>query len=132
VPQSVETAQGPVEYDFAARGRRSWSCTGAPGGWDQGRAMASAPPPQRLRAIMVSRPGYLGTELEARQGIDEQADLLAALLDALEVERAGVLCWSGGGPSSYSTSTPPCATAATARPAWTTTSSASGRWSRSS
>ncbi len=49
----------------------------------------------------MSRPGYLGTELAGRETIDQQADLHAALLDALGVERAGVIAWSGGGPSSY-------------------------------
>lgn len=101
MPQIAETAQGPIEYDIAGEGAPVLVVHGSPGGWDQGRAMASALPPERFRAITVSRPGYLGTGLEGREGIDEQADLLAALLDTLEVERAGVLCWSGGGPSSY-------------------------------
>jgi pimeloyl-ACP methyl ester carboxylesterase len=101
MPQIAETAQGPIEYDIAGEGAPVLVVHGSPGGWDQGRAMASALPPERFRAVTVSRPGYLGTGLEGREGIDEQADLLAALLDTLEVERAGVLCWSGGGPSSY-------------------------------
>jgi pimeloyl-ACP methyl ester carboxylesterase len=54
-----------------------------------------------VQAILPSRPGYLGSDLAGRETIDAQADLHAALLDALGVERAGVLCWSGGGPSSY-------------------------------
>jgi pimeloyl-ACP methyl ester carboxylesterase len=32
---------------------------------------------------------------------DQQADLELALMDSLGVERFGVFCWSGGGPSSY-------------------------------
>lgn len=44
---------------------------------------------------------YLGTPLEGRETIDAQADLHAALLDVLGIERTGVLGWSGGGPSSY-------------------------------
>jgi pimeloyl-ACP methyl ester carboxylesterase len=43
----------------------------------------------------------LGTPLEGRDTVDQQADLLAALLDALDHERAGVVTWSGGGPSGY-------------------------------
>jgi pimeloyl-ACP methyl ester carboxylesterase len=54
-----------------------------------------------VQAILPSRPGYLGTELGERGGIDAQADLHAALLVALGVERVGVLSWSGGGPSGY-------------------------------
>jgi pimeloyl-ACP methyl ester carboxylesterase len=33
--------------------------------------------------------------------IDHEADLLAAVLDSFGVDRAGVLAWSGGGPSAY-------------------------------
>jgi pimeloyl-ACP methyl ester carboxylesterase len=50
---------------------------------------------------MPSRPGYLGTPLEGRETVDQQADLHAALLNHLGVGSAGVVCWSGGGPSSY-------------------------------
>ena len=54
-----------------------------------------------FEVIAPSRPGYVGTPLEGRDTIDQQADLLAALLDALDHERAGVVTWSGGGPSGY-------------------------------
>ena len=101
MPQIAETAHGPIEYDVAGAGAPVLVVHGSPGGWDQGRAMASALPPDRFRTVAVSRPGYLGTALEGREDLDAQADLLAALLDTLEIERAGVLCWSGGGPCSY-------------------------------
>jgi pimeloyl-ACP methyl ester carboxylesterase len=74
---------------------------GTPGGHDQAEAMAGFLPPEEFQAIMPSRPGYLGTPLEDRETIDGQADLHAALLDHLGVGSAGVLCWSGGGPSTY-------------------------------
>ena len=51
--------------------------------------------------VAPSRPGYVGTPLEGRESFDDQADLLAALLDALECDRAGVITWSGGGPIGY-------------------------------
>jgi len=51
--------------------------------------------------IAPSRPGYLGTPLDGRASVDDQADLQAALLDALGHSRVGVLTWSGGGPSAY-------------------------------
>jgi pimeloyl-ACP methyl ester carboxylesterase len=101
MPEIAETAHGPIEYDDAGTGAPVLVVHGSPGGWDQGRAMASALPPERFRTIAVSRPGYLATALEGRERVDAQADLFAALLDTLEVERAGVLCWSGGGPSGY-------------------------------
>jgi pimeloyl-ACP methyl ester carboxylesterase len=56
----------------------------------------------RFKTICVSRPGYLGTPLDpADPSIDQEADLLAAVLEAVGVERAGVLSWSGGGPAGY-------------------------------
>ena len=54
-----------------------------------------------FRTIVVSRPGYLGTPLTSGRTPVEQADLYAALLDALGIDRVGVCCWSGGGPSAY-------------------------------
>jgi pimeloyl-ACP methyl ester carboxylesterase len=51
--------------------------------------------------IAPARPGFLGTPLDDRGSIDAQAELHAALLDALGHDRAGVLTWSGGGPSGY-------------------------------
>jgi pimeloyl-ACP methyl ester carboxylesterase len=51
--------------------------------------------------IAPSRPGYPGTELKGRESVDQQADLHAALLEALEIEKAALITWSGGGPSGY-------------------------------
>jgi pimeloyl-ACP methyl ester carboxylesterase len=60
-------------------------------------------PEAGFRVIAPSRPGYLGTPLTAADATpDEQADLWVALMDSLAIDRFGVLCWSGGGPSSYS------------------------------
>lgn len=102
-PQLVETRLGPVEVAVVGEGAPVLVVHGTPGGWDQAAAMArfmTDDPGAGVKAILPSRPGYLGTELE-HTTIDAQADLHAALLDALGVERVGVLCWSGGGPSSY-------------------------------
>jgi pimeloyl-ACP methyl ester carboxylesterase len=63
-----------------------------------GRFLAAA----GFRVIAPSRPGYLGTPLaDAVATPDGQADLLAALLDELGIDRVAVLAWSGSGPSSY-------------------------------
>jgi pimeloyl-ACP methyl ester carboxylesterase len=52
--------------------------------------------------IDLSRPGYPRTPLtDSNRLPDEQADLELALMDSLGIERFGVMCWSGGGPSSY-------------------------------
>jgi pimeloyl-ACP methyl ester carboxylesterase len=100
----VETRLGPVEVSVVGEGAPVLVVHGTPGGWDQAAAMGrflTDDVRAGVKAILPSRPGYLGTPLEGREGIDAQADLHAALLDALGVERVGVLCWSGGGPSSY-------------------------------
>lgn len=55
-----------------------------------------------LRAIVPSRPGYLGSELtEANRSIDGTADALASLMAGLGLDAYAVLAWSGGGPSCY-------------------------------
>jgi pimeloyl-ACP methyl ester carboxylesterase len=74
---------------------------GTPGGSDSSLAMGQFLVEAGFELIAPSRPGYLGTPLDGRRAIDDQADLHAALLDELGHERAGILTWSGGGPSGY-------------------------------
>ena len=50
------------------------------------------------RVLTPDRPGYLGTPIENGRTPEEQADLAAALLDALGVERVAVIGLSAGGP----------------------------------
>lgn len=55
-----------------------------------------------FRVIAPSRPGFLNTPLnEANKTPNDQANLHAALMDKLGIEKFSVVCWSGGGPSSY-------------------------------
>jgi pimeloyl-ACP methyl ester carboxylesterase len=49
--------------------------------------------------LAPSRPGYLRTPLQSGRTPYDQADLYAAMLDALDIERAAVLAFSSGGPS---------------------------------
>jgi pimeloyl-ACP methyl ester carboxylesterase len=101
-PEIADTPLGPVQYATLGEGAPVLVVHGTPGGWDQALAMARwLERAGGVRAILPSRPGYLGTPLDGRAEIDAQADLHAALLDHLGVDRVGVLCWSGGGPSSY-------------------------------
>src|SRR4051794_16855448 len=97
----VETDLGPIEYTTRGQGRPVLVVHGSPGGWDQAAAMAGFLPEDEFPGILPSRPGYLGTPLDGRGSIDQQADLHAALREHLGVGPAGVLCWSGGGPSTY-------------------------------
>ena len=104
---TVTTSAGPVEADVRGDGRPVLVLHGSPGGIDQARAMSQfllpdGPSASGFTAIRVSRPGYLATPLDpAGSSIDHEADRLAAVLDAVGVERAGVLAYSGGGPSAY-------------------------------
>jgi pimeloyl-ACP methyl ester carboxylesterase len=101
VTEVAATRAGPIQYATIGVGRPVLVVHGTPGGCDQAAAMARFLPRADFRAILPSRPGYLATPLNDSGPIDRQADLLAALLDHLEIERVAVLCWSGGGPSSY-------------------------------
>ena len=98
----VETPLGTVEYVEQGEGAPLLFTHGSPGGADQGIAMTRFLAAQGFRAICISRPGYLGTPLaESVATPDQQADLELALMDALGVEQFPVMCWSGGGPSTY-------------------------------
>ena len=101
VSEVAETALGPVEYAVVGVGTPVVVVHGSPGGIDAAALMARILPRDRVSAILLSRPGYLGTPLDERVTIDAQADLIAALLDHLGIERAGVYSWSGGGPAGY-------------------------------
>jgi pimeloyl-ACP methyl ester carboxylesterase len=98
----VDTSLGKVEYLDHGDGPPVLFVHGSPGGCDQGAVMTEFLVAQGFRAISISRPGYLGTPLtDALATPDQQAELEVALMDALGIGTYGVMCWSGGGPSSY-------------------------------
>lgn len=92
----IETAQGPVEVAICGHGPAVVLLHGALGGFD--RAMLYSFPEAGFRFICPSRPGYLRTPLESGITVEEQADLVAALLDELGIEQAAVIGCSAGGP----------------------------------
>ncbi len=96
----AQTTAGPIEYEVSGSGDPVLVLHGSPGGIDQAAAMARFLP-DGYQSIVVSRPGYLGTELGDRTSLDDQVGLLVALLDHLGIDAAGVLAWSGGGPTAY-------------------------------
>jgi pimeloyl-ACP methyl ester carboxylesterase len=99
---TVNTTAGPAEVEVRGSGIPVLVLHGSPGGIDQARAMSQFLAENGAKAICVSRPGYLETPLDpAHPSIDHETDLLAAVLDAMGTERAGVLAYSGGGPSAY-------------------------------
>lgn len=98
----ITTPLGPVQVEVHGSGIPVIVVHGSPGGVDAAQMMSRFLPTDRFQAIAISRPGYLGTPLNSTDSsIDHEADLLAAVLDAVGVARAGVFAWSGGGPSAY-------------------------------
>jgi pimeloyl-ACP methyl ester carboxylesterase len=93
----AETARGPVEYGEFGAGVPVLMVHGTPGGSDQGLALARILALREHRVVSPSRPGYLGTRLGVGSEPEAQADALAALLDALGIERAAVIANSAGG-----------------------------------
>jgi pimeloyl-ACP methyl ester carboxylesterase len=101
-PQTIETALGPVEFALTeGAGPVVLASHGGAGGVDQARLALSWLEHAQYRLLSLSRPGYLGTPLESGQSIEAQADLFAALLDALRLERTAVVALSSGGPPGY-------------------------------
>ena len=97
-PQTRLTQAGAVEYADFGTGPVVVALHGAMGGWDQSTILAQCAVPAGFRVLALSRPGYLGTPFAAGRSPEQQADLVAALLDALGIARAAVIAISGGGP----------------------------------
>jgi len=98
-PAFVTTPRGPVEYAEYGDGPAVLALHGAMGGRDQSLVLARTIAGGGHRFVGISRPGYLGTPLAAARSPEEQADLYAAVLDALGIRDAAVMAVSGGGPS---------------------------------
>ena len=96
----VATRRGACECTEAGAGPALLIAHGAGGGFDQGMRCGGADLARRgLRVISVSRFGYLRTPLPADASAAAQADLYAALLSDLGIERAAILGVSAGAPS---------------------------------
>lgn len=100
--RTAATRLGPIEYDlYGTEGPVVLSVHGGLGGADQARLFAGWLQEDGFRILSPSRPGYLGTPLDSGRTNEEQADLLAALLDELGIDRVGVLAVSAGSPVGY-------------------------------
>ena len=100
--ERIQTQAGPIEIACMGEGAPLLSIHGGPGGCDQGLVLAMPFVRAGFRVISVSRPGYLGTPLESGGvSFDDQADLLASLMDALGFDTLPVLGASAGGPVAY-------------------------------
>jgi 2-hydroxy-6-oxonona-2,4-dienedioate hydrolase len=82
---------GRIEYADAGCGRAALVVHGAGGGFDQGMQFAAPLAQPGLRVIAMSRFGHLRTPLPADASPAAQADAHAALLDALQIDRAAVI-----------------------------------------
>ncbi len=94
----VSTSIGAVELVDEGDGPPVLVLHGSPGGYDFGRLLGRCVGLAEYRLIAPSRPGYLRTPASSGRTPRAQADLMAALLDLLGVERAVVVGVSGGGP----------------------------------
>ena len=95
----LHTARGPAQVARRGQGPAVLSIHGGPGGFDFGLAYGRHLHVGGCEVIAPSRPGYLRTPLESGPSPEAQADLYAAVLDVLGIDRAAILGVSSGGPS---------------------------------
>lgn len=95
----IETACGPIQYTEFGAGAPMLIVHGAGGGYDQGEYFAKLIG-GNYRWIAPSRFGFLGSPVPDDANSSLQADAYACLLDALGIDRVGVVGVSMGGPSS--------------------------------
>lgn len=95
----VDTAHGSIQVAREGDGLPVLVIHGGPGGFDQGLSSGRHLRDGGCELIAPSRPGYLRTPLDSGRSPAQQADLFAAMLDALEVDEVTVLGVSSGGPS---------------------------------
>ena len=94
----IETDCGPIQYTEFGEGSPMLIVHGAGGGYDQGEYFAKIIG-GNYRWIAPSRFGFLGTPVPDGASSSLQADAYACLLDALGIDRVGVVGVSMGGPS---------------------------------
>jgi pimeloyl-ACP methyl ester carboxylesterase len=97
--QVIETKCGPVEYVRIGEGDPLLVVHGALGGFDQGLFLARSIDTPHRQIIAISRFGFLRSPVPSDATLDTQADAFAALLDALEIQRAAVFAVSAGSTS---------------------------------
>ena len=95
----LQTERGPVQVAREGNGPKVMAIHGSPGGFDQGLVWARHLRDGGCELIAPSRPGYLRTPLDSGRSPAQQADLYAAMLDALHINKVTVLGISSGGPS---------------------------------
>ncbi|MBA3957729.1 MAG: alpha/beta hydrolase [Parachlamydiaceae bacterium] len=97
----AETPNGPIEYVIDGSGPAVLCLHGGFGGYDQGRLIGQSLAAHGFAVISPSRPGYLRTPLSVGQTIEQQADAMVALLDAIGIQQVVVLGFSAGAPVAF-------------------------------
>ncbi len=95
----LRTARGDVQLARDGHGPPVVAIHGGPGGFDLGLAWCRPLRDGGCELVAPSRPGYLRTPLSSGRRPEDQADLYAAMLDALHIDRALIYGFSSGGPS---------------------------------
>jgi pimeloyl-ACP methyl ester carboxylesterase len=95
----MQTERGAIEYGEAGRGYPVLVIHGAGSGYDHALLGGQFALGDDYRVIAPSRFGYLRSPSMEDPSPETQADLLASLLDALDIERAAVVAMSAGGPT---------------------------------
>jgi pimeloyl-ACP methyl ester carboxylesterase len=95
----ARTRRGPVEYAREGKGRAALVIHGAGGGFDQGLSLGRELLGPGFDIVAPSRFGYLGMAVPDGHSPALQADVHAALLDALGIGEAVVIGVSAGAPS---------------------------------
>jgi 2-hydroxy-6-oxonona-2,4-dienedioate hydrolase len=97
--QIAQTPCGTIEYQSIGRGAPLLVVHGSGGGFDQGIAFSQSFVDQGIRAIAMSRFGYLRTPMPVDHSPEAQADAHACLLDTLGIAKVSVVGASAGAPS---------------------------------
>lgn len=95
----ADLPSGKMEYSLHGEGVPVVVFHDAPGGFDQGVALAGFLTGEGFEIVSPSRPGYLRTPLASGPSPLEQADAISWLLEELEVDRVAVLAFGHGGPA---------------------------------
>ena len=96
---ALQTERGDVQLAREGQGPPVLAAHGGPGGFDQGLAYCRHLLDGGCELLAPSRPGYLRTPLQSGRSPESQADLYAAILDTVHIERAAILGVSSGAPS---------------------------------